>query len=308
MLKWASDVTLNSNEEDLLELYCGGGTFTAVCALNFRRVLATEMSKVSVELATKAFKANNINNIKIARLTAEEFSEAYLKKRKFKRLEEANINLFDYKISTVLVDPPRAGLDNDTCILVSKFDKIVYISCNPDTLARDIKKLVETHTIEKVAAFDQFPYTHHLESGVFLVKKKSCNINDNDEKDSLFFSNKENCNDSEQEKFLSIENYSIVLNNGNLELNEKLLLDNPDIEKNITILVEKNNNIEINDLNNVSSNELEIQDFTTTEIKTDHNNNINNNSNNNVDESKIENNNKIVIEEKEDEVTKRRKF
>ena len=57
--------------------------------------------------------------------------------------------------------------------MISIFDKIIYISCNPETLARDVKKLLVTHDIIKVAAFDQFPYTHHLESGVFLVKKMS---------------------------------------------------------------------------------------------------------------------------------------
>ena len=73
----------------------------------------------------------------------------------------------------MLVDPPRAGLDHDTCMLISIFDKIIYISCNPETLARDVTKLLLTHMIIRVAAFDQFPYTHHLESGIFLVKKDS---------------------------------------------------------------------------------------------------------------------------------------
>jgi len=69
MLKWSLDVTSNSNKgtDDLLELYCGGGTFTAALASNFRTVIATEISKASVELAHKTFKANNITNIKVAR-------------------------------------------------------------------------------------------------------------------------------------------------------------------------------------------------------------------------------------------------
>jgi hypothetical protein len=71
----------------------------------------------------------------------------------------------------VLVDPPRAGLDAATCELLCRFDKIVYISCNPETLARDVAVMGATHTVEKFAAFDQFPYTHHLEGGVLLIKK-----------------------------------------------------------------------------------------------------------------------------------------
>lgn len=107
-----------------------------------------------------------------ARLSSEEFSEAYSGKRTFNRLKENNIVFAEYNLSTVLVDPPRAGLDKDTCKLMQQFQRIVYISCNPETLARDLEVLKESHTIQKVAAFDQFPYTHHLESGVFLVKKE----------------------------------------------------------------------------------------------------------------------------------------
>ena len=69
------------------------------------------------------------------------------------------------------MDPPRAGLDPLTCKLIAQFDKIVYISCNPETLARDLKLLGVTHDAVRLAAFDQFPYSHHLESGVILRRK-----------------------------------------------------------------------------------------------------------------------------------------
>jgi tRNA (uracil-5-)-methyltransferase len=174
MITWAVDRTLGCAErgEDLLELYCGGGTFTAALACNFRKVLATEISKASVELANKTFRLNDIGNIKIARLSSEEFSDAHGGKRTFTRLAESGISIKDYAISTVLVDPPRAGLDPDTCSLLIQFNKIVYISCNPETLARDVQLLKQTHSVLRVAAFDQFPYTHHLESGVFMAKKQ----------------------------------------------------------------------------------------------------------------------------------------
>jgi len=171
MLTWASNVTLNSHDQDLLELYCGGGTFTAALAGNFRKVLATEVSKTSVELANQAFAANGIDNIKIAKLSSEDFTAAFLGNRDFYRLTSIGIRIRDYDLHTVLVDPPRAGLDQATCSLLSRFDKIVYISCNPDTLTRDVGMLHNTHSVEKMAAFDQFPYTHHLEAGVLLVKR-----------------------------------------------------------------------------------------------------------------------------------------
>ncbi len=70
-----------------------------------------------------------------------------------------------------MVDPPRAGLDPKTTELVKQYEHIIYISCNPDTLVRDLEQLTETHQIVRHAIFDQFPYTHHIESGVMLSKK-----------------------------------------------------------------------------------------------------------------------------------------
>jgi tRNA (uracil-5-)-methyltransferase len=176
MITWAMKMTENSHDHDLLELYCGGGTFTAPLSTNFRQVLATEISKASVEIAGRCFKANHINNIKVAKLSSEEFTEFYTGKRVFQRLQLSGINKHAFNIGTVFVDPPRSGLDEGTCKLISRFNKIVYVSCNPETLARDVKMLSETHTMTNVAAFDQFPYTHHLESGVVMVRKADAPI------------------------------------------------------------------------------------------------------------------------------------
>jgi tRNA (uracil-5-)-methyltransferase len=68
------------------------------------------------------------------------------------------------------MDPPRSGLDDTTRALAKDFSNIIYISCNPETLHRDLKELVKTHEITKFALFDQFAYTHHIESGVILKK------------------------------------------------------------------------------------------------------------------------------------------
>lgn len=69
---------------------------------------------------------------------------------------------------TLLVDPPRAGVDGKTLQLMQKFDHVLYISCNPSTCVQNIKSLGEDWKVEKLALFDQFPYTHHLECGVLL--------------------------------------------------------------------------------------------------------------------------------------------
>ncbi|RZI81367.1 MAG: tRNA (uridine(54)-C5)-methyltransferase TrmA, partial [Pseudomonas sp.] len=89
--------------------------------------------------------------------------------RPFRRLQ--GIDLKSYQFGTVFVDPPRAGMDPDTCELTRRFERILYISCNPETLAANIAQLHDTHRIERCALFDQFPYTHHMESGVLLVRR-----------------------------------------------------------------------------------------------------------------------------------------
>ena len=75
MLEWAIDCTRDS-QGDLLELYCGNGNFSLALAQNFRRVLATELAKPSVESAQYNIAANKIDNVQILRLSAEEFTQA----------------------------------------------------------------------------------------------------------------------------------------------------------------------------------------------------------------------------------------
>ncbi|RDE24215.1 tRNA (uridine(54)-C5)-methyltransferase TrmA [Motiliproteus coralliicola] len=168
MLNWARDVTQQAGG-DLLELYCGNGNFTLALSDRFDRVLATEIAKVSVNSAHFNLERNGIDNVTIARLSSEEFTQAINKVRPFRRLREVDLDSYDF--STVLVDPPRAGLDDGTRTLVQGYQAILYISCNPETLVRDLKQLTQTHRIARLALFDQFPYTHHKESGVFLVRR-----------------------------------------------------------------------------------------------------------------------------------------
>lgn len=167
MLEWAIDATKNS-QGDLLELYCGNGNFSIALAQNFNKVLATELAKPSVESAQYNIKANNIDNLQIIRMSAEDFTDAMAKKRRFRRLE--GIDLDSYECNTIFVDPPRAGLDDNTIKLVQQYERIVYISCNPHTLIDNLAELSKTHHISRFALFDQFPYTDHMESGLLLEK------------------------------------------------------------------------------------------------------------------------------------------
>lgn len=168
MLTWALDVTENC-QGDLLELYCGNGNFSLALARNFRNVLATEISKSSVNAAQHNIRANNIENVQILRMSAEEFTQAMNGVREFNRLK--GIDLTSYECNTILVDPPRAGLDPDTIAMIQEYEQILYISCNPETLCDNLNTLTQTHDIKRCALFDQFPFTHHMESGVWLVKR-----------------------------------------------------------------------------------------------------------------------------------------
>lgn len=168
MIEWALDVTRNSSG-DLLELYCGLGNFSLPMSVNFNRVLATEISKPSVAAAQLNILANNIDNVTILRMSSEEFVEALKGTKTFNRLE--GLDLHSYDCNTVLVDPPRSGLDEATVNMVSEYTNIVYISCNPDTLQSNLDVLLRTHEVSRFALFDQFPYTSHVECGVYLIKR-----------------------------------------------------------------------------------------------------------------------------------------
>ncbi|SIQ95591.1 tRNA (uridine(54)-C5)-methyltransferase TrmA [Aeromonas veronii] len=168
MLAWALDVTKGS-EGDLLELYCGNGNFSIALAQNFRKVLATEIAKPSVDSAQFNIAANGVDNLIILRMSAEEFTMAMRGEREFNRLK--GVDLKSYQCNTIFVDPPRAGLDDATVKLVQEYDNILYISCNPETLQANMAVLGETHEIARFALFDQFPWTHHMEAGVYLRRK-----------------------------------------------------------------------------------------------------------------------------------------
>ena len=104
-------------------------------------------------------------------MSVEEFVEALDGVRIFNRTK--HIDLDSYDIKSVFVDPPRAGMDEYCCNFVSRYENIIYISCNPLTLHRDLEVLSRTHKVTDMALFDQFPYTYHVEMGVKLLKKDS---------------------------------------------------------------------------------------------------------------------------------------
>ena len=170
MISWSMK-NLSNIDGDLLELYCGAGNFTIPFAKEFNKVLATEISKSSINAAKANMLLNDVQNIEFVRMSVEEFVQALDGVREFRRM--AGIDMNSYNIKSIFVDPPRSGMDEASCRFASRHEHILYISCNPETLVRDLEILCETHEVIDMALFDQFPYTHHVEMGVKLARKGS---------------------------------------------------------------------------------------------------------------------------------------
>ena len=169
MLTWALDVTSDCSG-DLLEMYCGNGNFSIPLARHFDRVIGTEIAKVSVQSAQLNIAMNGVENVSVVKMASEDVSAALNGETELpKTLKQAGMDTL--APSVVLVDPPRAGLDQATVELVRKVERILYISCNPETLRENLIALSDTHQVERFAMFDQFPYTHHVETGVLLIRR-----------------------------------------------------------------------------------------------------------------------------------------
>ncbi len=168
MVSWCMDQCKDAYG-DLLELYCGAGNFTIPFAKIFNKVLATEISKSSINAAKANMQLNSVENIEFVRMSVEEFVESLDGIREFRRMKDIDISSYDIK--TIFVDPPRSGMNEDACKFATRYENILYISCNPETLVRDLDILTKTHEVIGMALFDQFPYTHHVEMGVKLIKK-----------------------------------------------------------------------------------------------------------------------------------------
>ena len=163
----AKAMSFIKDPKDLLELYCGSGTFSLPMRKLFNKIFATESNRQSIRCLKKSINEQNIKNIFHARLSAEEVTELF-NGRIFTRMKGVNIS--DFNFSHVLVDPPRAGLDENVIKLINKFENIIYVSCNYETYSRDIKNL-SSYKIKNIEFFDQFPNTKHLEIVSLLSKK-----------------------------------------------------------------------------------------------------------------------------------------
>ena len=141
-----------SKDEVVFDAYCGIGTISLIAAKKVQKVIGVEIVKDAIIDAKKNAKLNNINNADFICGDAGEV---------FKDLVNNKI-----KFSTVFVDPPRKGLDEKfiNTLLELAPPKVIYVSCDPETLARDITLLSSKYKIENIQPVDMFPMTFHVET------------------------------------------------------------------------------------------------------------------------------------------------
>jgi 23S rRNA (uracil1939-C5)-methyltransferase len=147
----------------ILDLYAGAGNFSLSLSLHAEEVTAVEENPYAVEDARRNAMLNGIKNCSFIHASVEEVCEGRKKHRAARLLGEAQHHV-------VIVDPPRPGLTNLSLsrILESQPERIVYVSCNPATLARDLKRMKEKYDITSIRIVDFFPNTYHIETIAFL--------------------------------------------------------------------------------------------------------------------------------------------
>jgi len=142
----------------LLDLYCGSGNFSIPLSLTASDVTAVEMSSSLVSQGKFNAKKNRAGKVEFRAMDAHKAVLSFLDERK--------------SFSTIVLDPPREGAKQVAEILPGlKAERIIYISCNPTTLARDLKPLVKAgYKLKNLRLFDMFPQTYHIESVVCLER------------------------------------------------------------------------------------------------------------------------------------------
>lgn len=148
------------NGGHLFDLYCGVGTLSLFMADKADKVTGIEIVDVAIENARFNAKENQVKNVEFVPGDMKDtFNADFLKK--------------NGQPDCVITDPPRSGMHPDVVDQLSALetDRLVYVSCNPSTMARDLKTLKEFYNVEKVQPVDMFPQTYHIEAVAQLSRK-----------------------------------------------------------------------------------------------------------------------------------------
>ena len=148
---------LDENDKEVLEAYCGVGVMSLLASKKVKHVTGVEIIKEAIENASKNAFYNKINNVDFIVGDSGTIMEDSFK---------------EGQLDCLIVDPPRTGLDERmiSSIIKSKVKKIIYVSCNPSTLAKNLNDLKQDYNICEIKAIDIFSQTEHVESVTLLTK------------------------------------------------------------------------------------------------------------------------------------------
>ncbi len=155
-----------TGKERVLDAYCGTGTIGLIASDYAREVIGVELNKDAVRDAIINAKQNNVKNIRFYQNDSGKFMVQMAENKA--------------KVDAVFMDPPRAGSDEAflKSLVTLKPEKVVYVSCNPETLARDLKYLVRKgYKVKRIVPVDMFPMTEHVETVVLLSNERNQHYN-----------------------------------------------------------------------------------------------------------------------------------
>lgn len=159
----------------LIDCYCGSGLFAISAASKFDLCVGIEVNPRAVEEATDNARLNNISNCQFVAASAEAIFTSP-PKLTVENFEDEEVQDFPREKTVVVLDPPRKGCSEEFLMQLYDYspERIIYMSCGPDSQARDSKGIVETggYEIVSIQPFDLFPQTRHIECLVVFEKKK----------------------------------------------------------------------------------------------------------------------------------------
>ena len=160
MYNYAVEEAEITKNDIVFDLYCGIGTISLFMAKHAKKVYGVEIVEQAIQMAKENAKSNEIENTEFIAGDTEFILTDLIQNKKIIP-------------DIIMVDPPRKGLDNTTInnILEIKPRKVVYISCNPASLVRDLAKMERVYEIKSIQPFDMFPLTHHVECVAVLSLK-----------------------------------------------------------------------------------------------------------------------------------------
>jgi tRNA (uracil-5-)-methyltransferase len=149
-------------------LYCGNANHSCALAGVFERVVAVEIDAKLVCAAKESCTMNGVTNVEVVLADSQNFAKRMTRGK----CKDASGNaMLAEDFDVVLVDPPRAGLDDDTLELVGKFKHILYVSCGPDNLLKNMDRGMREHAFQRFAILDHFAYTKHIEVAVYMRRE-----------------------------------------------------------------------------------------------------------------------------------------